>query len=78
MPLFYFDVRDGERLAPDNTGTDLPNASVAREEAARTLSEIAAEEIPRDGPDREFCIIVRDAVGTELFELCLTFHARSF
>jgi len=78
MPLFYFDVKDGDRLATDQVGTDLANHTVAREEATRALSEIAAEEIPRDGPDREFCIVVRDDVGTVVFELRLTFHSLSF
>ena len=77
MPLFYFDVHDGDELAVDNIGTDLPDIDVARIEATKTLSDIAAEEIPRDGPRREFCIIVRDERKNVLLELRLTFNARS-
>jgi hypothetical protein len=78
MPLYYFDVYDGDQLAVDRVGTELSDHGVARSEATRTLSEIAAEEIPRDGPQREFCITVRDSHDATLFELRLTFLAQSF
>ncbi|MBJ3785498.1 DUF6894 family protein [Devosia sediminis] len=78
MPRYYFDIHDGERLAVDHVGTELDDLSSARDEATRTLSEIGAEEIPRDGPHREFAIAVRDDSGNVLFELRLTFHTRSF
>ena len=78
MALYYFDVHDGDRMVVDQVGTELANDNVARDEATRTLSAIAAEEIPRDGPVRDFSIVVLDSARTVLFELRLTFQARSF
>lgn len=78
MPLYYFDVYDGDQLAVDSVGTELSDHRVARNEATRTLSEIAAEVMPRDRPQAEFCITVRDSRGNMLFELRLTFHTQSF
>ena len=78
MPVFYFDVQDGDRVTVDQVGTELADDAVAREEATRALSEFAAEEIPRDGPQREFGIIVLDQRRSLLFELRLTFRAQSF
>lgn len=77
MPRYYFDVSDGDQLTLDQSGTDLANEVVARDEATRTLSEIAAEEIPGNGPERDFRIVVRDDHRAMLFELRLTFHASS-
>jgi hypothetical protein len=78
MPVFYFDVQDGDSLTLDQVGTELIDHNVARQEATRALSEIAAEEIPRDGPRREFGIIVRDDQRSVVLELRLTFHAQSY
>lgn len=78
MPVFYFDVQDGDGVTVDQVGTELADEQVAREEATRALSEFAAEELPRDGPQRELGIIVRDQGRSVLFEVRLTFHAQSF
>lgn len=77
MPRYFFDVHDGQRLTVDTVGTELPDHAVAHDEATRTLSEIGAEEIPGDGPHREFSITVRDDSRLVLFELRLTFNSRS-
>lgn len=78
MPQFFFDVHDGDHLVIDQTGTELPDEAAARTEAKRTLSEIAAEEIPRDGPEREFYIVVKDERRTPLLQLRLSFHTQSY
>ncbi len=53
MPLFYFDVRDGEFLAKDPEGTELPDIEAALVEAQRVARELAIEDlkqgIPIDG-----------------------------
>lgn len=74
MPHYYFDVHDSDKLTLDQSGTELPDEVVARDEATRTLSEIAAEEIPGNGSDRDFRIVVRDDRRAFLFELRLTFR----
>lgn len=39
VPLFYFHVRDGERLTPDPDGAELPGLDAARENAAAAVRE---------------------------------------
>ena len=75
MPRFYFDLYDGDHFAPDPQGLDLPSADIARQEATRTLSEIAAQEIPADGPQRQFRIVILDASRMVLYEIRIDFHA---
>lgn len=58
MPLFYFDVRDGDRFFQDQEGTELPSLEAARAEALTTLGEIAKGQLP-DGDRREFVISIR-------------------
>lgn len=78
MPRFYFDISDGEATTPDPVGLELPNVEIAREEATRTLSEIAAQELPGDGPERMFSIVVSDSGRTVLFEVQLSFSTKEY
>ena len=73
MPKFFFDITDGTTITADQIGVELPDPGVARTEATRTLSEIAAQELPGDGPFRHFAILVRGEDETVLFEVALTF-----
>lgn len=73
MPKYYFDVYDGTEAAPDQIGTELGNDRSARQEATRTLSEIAAQELPNKGPFGHYRIIVRDADRKVLFQVELEF-----
>jgi len=74
MPRFYFDLYDGENFAPDPQGVDLPSADIAKQEATRTLSEIAAQEIPVNGSRRLFRIVVLDESRTIVSEARIDFH----
>lgn len=78
MPRFYFDISDGAATTADPVGLDLPTVEVAREEATRTLSEIAAQELPGDGPKRMFSIAVSDSARTVLFEVRLDFSTKEY
>jgi hypothetical protein len=73
MPLFFFDIIDGDAATTDQNGIDLPDAERAREEATRTLTEIAGQELPGDGPNRIFKIVVSDSAREVLFEVQLDF-----
>lgn len=46
MARYFFDIRDGTGLYPDEEGLDCPNQKAAELEAARTLGEIVKEVIP--------------------------------
>jgi hypothetical protein len=45
MPRFYFHIRDGRKLIPDEEGLGLPNFSTAKREAVRSARELLAEAI---------------------------------
>ena len=47
MPRYYFDLRDEDGLTTDLDGLVLVDIHAAREEAARTLSDLARDEIRR-------------------------------
>ena len=62
MPRYYFDIHDGAQFARDETGVELDDINAARQEAARTLGELAREILP-DGDRREVVIEVKDETG---------------
>ncbi|WP_309142534.1 DUF6894 family protein [Bradyrhizobium sp. sGM-13] len=45
MRRYYFDLRDGDDLAPDEEGLDLPNIERVQEEAARSLADMARDAV---------------------------------
>jgi hypothetical protein len=73
MPRYFFDIYDGDLSQRDQVGSELESDEVARQEATRTLSEIAAQELPGNGPERKFHIAVRDGDGKLLFRIHLDF-----
>ena len=46
MPRYYFDIRDGDKFTPDDIGVQFDGIEFARDEAARTLGEIAQYALP--------------------------------
>lgn len=62
MPLFYFDVDDGDQRVIDEIGTEFPNALAAKDEAVSVLPDIARDKLP-DGDHRIFMSSVRDESG---------------
>ncbi|MFT4117490.1 DUF6894 family protein [Bradyrhizobium sp.] len=62
MTRYYFDLRDGDELALDQEGLELPAIEAAEREAVRSLAELARGEVlisRRD--DRSF-----DRLGVEV------------
>ena len=74
MPRFFFDISDGQ-LIVDNDGTEFPNAHAARDEAIRSLPDIARQEIGVRGA-REVVVLMRDEAGRALFTAALTLTAK--
>jgi len=62
MPRYFFDIHDGARSTTDDTGVELDGLEAARQEAARTLGEIARDILP-DGDRQEVVIEVKDEAG---------------
>lgn len=63
---YFFDIRDGDNVAIDEEGKELPDLGAAQEEAARSLADLTRDKIGC----HKFCQIiieVRDSNGP-LFE----------
>jgi hypothetical protein len=67
MPRFYFDLRRENVVDPDREGLLLPNANIARAQAARAAIDMVREAAPPD--TAELAIAVRDEQGKYLFEV---------
>jgi hypothetical protein len=66
MARFYFHVREGEELIPDDEGVDLPDVSAARQEAVLAAREILAEAIKRGKPKVADAFVIADEAGRAL------------
>lgn len=75
MPLYFFDVHDGDKHYIDTSGHEFPDAASARMEALGTLPHIAQEEMP-DGNRRDFIMDVRDSGDRVIFTATLSLVAR--
>jgi hypothetical protein len=76
MPLYYFDLLDGEDFVKDEEGTDLPNISSAQIEATEFLTDMAMDIATRQSNPLGYpmSIEVRDSEGP-LFVLSFTFSS---
>ena len=70
---FYFDVRDGDTLVPDDEGLELPSIKAARDEATRALAEMAKDALPQSFI-RELAIEVRGETKESLLRTRLKFE----
>ena len=71
MPRYYFDICDATTTR-DDIGVDLNGEDAARDEAARTLGEIAKYALPGNAA-HEIAIVVSDNDKRPLFEASLRF-----
>jgi hypothetical protein len=68
MPLYFFDIRDGDEVLVDDEGMNLLTLDDVQEEAARSLVDMAKEGIciTDDGSARYMAIEVRNDLGLVL------------
>jgi hypothetical protein len=71
MPRYFFDIRDGEHVAPDRVGVDLDGLEAATAEAKRALPDIVRDEMP-DGDRRALTVVVKDETGRALVQVTLS------
>ncbi|WP_129468829.1 MULTISPECIES: DUF6894 family protein [Mesorhizobium] len=72
MPLYFFDLHDGEELAVDTDGIVCASLEELSFHAVDVLPDIAREVLP-DGPRRTFSVKVRNALHDQLvFRATLT------
>lgn len=76
MPRFYFDHRNGDTFVQDDEGLEFATIQQARDSAARTLGEIARDNLP-GAVRREIAIEVSDASRRPLFRTALWFEVES-
>ena len=75
MPRYFFDVHNGSRhdgFERDEEGTDCSDFEAARVQAMATLPEIGRREIPRDGDQQAFTVLVRNETGSIVCTATLT------
>ena len=73
MPHYYFNLRDGRELIPDDVGLDLPGIERARSEAIRGLADFVHDAIC-NSTRRELAIEVVDEERNLLFTAKVTFE----
>jgi len=69
MPLYFFDLRNGDQLAPDEEGTELSTMDDVQDEAAYALSDMLRDEVRVTNGHplaRHLTIEVRDDIGPVL------------
>lgn len=78
LKWYYFDLRDGDCLAPDEEGVELPDIESVQEEAALSLADMArnaGRTHPRhDVGGRRMAVEVRDESGA-ILKVLFTFAA---
>lgn len=65
MTRYFFDIRDGDSIAPDEEGLEFPHVEAAQEEAAHSLADLVRDKI-RDQPYCHMAMEVRDEAGPVL------------
>ena len=69
MKRYFFDLRDGDVISPDEEGMELPDIEAVQEEAARSLADVAKDAVRSRGRHvfgHWMAIEVRDEAGPVL------------
>ena len=69
MTLYFFDMRDGADLFPDEEGLELPNLKAVQIEAARALGSMTKQTLwtkAKSHLGHRMAVEVRDATGPVL------------
>jgi hypothetical protein len=79
MPRYYFDMREGDNIVPDEEGMELSHLAKVQEEAACTLADMARDLVRQyhDKNAHRLSVEVRDADGPVLVVMC-TFDVHRF
>ena len=73
MRRYYFDIREGDEIFPDEEGLELATIEKVQEEAARSLADMARDAVGTLGTSgQQMSIEVRDESGPVL-QLKFTF-----
>jgi hypothetical protein len=70
QPKFFFNFRNGNTIAKDELGVDLPSLDDARQAALGSAREMVAENVRTNSNTPVEAVIVTDEVGSELLTIC--------
>jgi hypothetical protein len=70
MPVYYFQVHNGQGHTPDDEGQDLPDIEEARAVAMAGIRSLLGEELAAGSMDFDGRIDVTDEKGNVLLSLC--------
>jgi hypothetical protein len=72
MARYYFDMREGDEIAPDEEGMGLTSLAKVQEEAAHTLADMARDMVRQyhDRNAHRMSVEVRDDDGPVLVVAC--------
>ncbi|MCE4226766.1 hypothetical protein HCU64_23780 [Methylobacterium sp. C25] len=73
MARYYFDIHDGHSLIRDDVGDECADAKVIRRLAMETLPQIARDEIPKDGDQQAYTVVVRNESNVTVYTATLAF-----
>jgi hypothetical protein len=59
VPRFYFDIREGARFIPDETGLEFDSLDGAEREAASAAAEIGRDRLPK-GDARDITVELKN------------------
>jgi hypothetical protein len=72
MPIFYFNVKNGDQVIVDEEGSNLGDLSAARNEALLSAREILASVIAEGKSSAPESIVVTDTSGTVVDTISFT------
>jgi hypothetical protein len=75
MPRFHFNVRDEDRVTPDEIGVELENLEAAEREAIRRVTGIGADSLSKDRAS-EIEVQVKDNEGFLLLTVTVSVVVR--
>lgn len=73
MVRYYFDVQNGDQVTTDEVGLELLDREGALSAAARTIAELARDEIPKHLGGHSIVINARDSHG-QILSVSVTFE----
>ncbi|WP_127753264.1 hypothetical protein [Devosia sp. 1566] len=73
MPMYFFDIANGETRIRDDLGSELTDDQAARNEASLTLAELAKDYIPGGAPQKNITMWVRNEQDKAVLQLSLSF-----
>ena len=76
MAIYYFDLRDGDEIVPDEEGVELRDLLAVQEEAARALAGLSWDSVQnfKGAQSHRMSIEVRDTQPCDAGQVRLRYH----